>query len=225
MYTEKTAQGIRHARVQVVRRVGPGAVVVRFDRVGLNFEPGQNIMVGTPDQIDMREYSGYSTPEEDFLEILVKAVDGGAVSPALATLRPGDSVTVNGPSGEFLIDGAGRRTRKFTFIATGTGIAPFHCFAHFYPGLDYELLHGVRTRAERYEHETYPADRYVACISGESPAPGEYAGRVTSYLKEHPVDPARLYYLCGNADMIYEVMALLQKQGVARDHIFGEIYF
>ena len=52
------------------------------------------------------------------------------------------------------------------------------------PALDYLLLHGVRTLDDCYETEAYAADRYVPCVSRGS---GGYQGRVTDYLREHPV--------------------------------------
>jgi ferredoxin-NADP reductase len=54
---------------------------------------------------------------------------------------------------------------------------------------------------------------------------GDYRGRVTAWLRSHPVEPQRLCYLCGNSAMIDEAYAILRKQGVPRDHLFAEVYF
>ena len=249
----------RRAAVLEVRRPGTGAFVLRFSRDNLEFAPGQYVSVGVPESIDMREYSVYSTPEDEHLEILVKEVQDGAISPALGARRPGDQVTFRGPFGEFLIDPAARATGRFLFVATGSGIAPFRSFVRAYPGLDYRLLHGVRSRAERYEYETYEAGRYTACISREpidagassvggppssavrpptsvggapsnarSGSPVEeqlFQGRVTDYLRANPADAEALCYLCGSCDMIYEVMAILRRQGVPREQVFAEVYY
>jgi len=48
---------------------------------------------------------------------------------------------------------------------------------------------------------------------------------VTGYLREHPVEPTRLCYLCGNSDMIYECYAILRSYGVPASRIFAEVYF
>lgn len=219
---ETYVKGLTH-RVHHVREVSPTAYVLRVDRKGLDFEPGQYINVGPHGSIAMREYSIYSGVGEDFLEILVKEVEGGVVSRALRRLRPGDPVALEGPYGFFLIDEEQQARGKFLFVASGTGISPFHCFARSYPGLDYTVLHGVRTAVELYDHEVFEPPRFVSCITREPG--GDFHGRVTEYLRAHPVDPESLCYLCGNCDMIYESFDILRSQGVPSDHLFAEVYF
>jgi ferredoxin--NADP+ reductase/benzoate/toluate 1,2-dioxygenase reductase subunit len=208
--------------VHHVRDLGAGAFVLRFDRNGLTFEPGQYLSVGPAGDIHMREYSVYSSPGDDYLEILVKEVEGGYVSTRLSALKPGDGVAVDGPFGFFTID-EDWRDHRYIFVATGTGISPFHDFVRSYPGIDYTLLHGIRSSAERYEVDTYDGDRYLSCISRSDD--GDYRGRVTDYLRNEPVDPSARYYLCGNCDMIYEVFDILQDTGVPHNQIFAEVYF
>ena len=219
MQTATTSTGFT---VHELRWVSDSAYVLRFDRNGLDFAPGQYLSVGPGDDIHMREYSVYSSPKEDYLEILVKLVDGGHVSNRLRALRPGDAVRVDGPFGFFTIDDDWRE-RRFVLIATGTGLSPFHSFVESYPELDYQLLHGVREVSERYEHGTYAGDRYLSCISRDDS--GDYRGRVTDYLRAHSPDPAARYYLCGNCDMIYEAFDILQDAGVPHNQLFAEVYF
>ncbi len=208
--------------VRELRFLSESAFVLRFDKRGLDFAPGQYLSVGPTGDINMREYSVYSDPSADYLEILVKRVDGGYVSNRLATLQTGDSVTVDGPFGFFTIDDDWRDNR-FVFIATGTGISPFHAFVRSYPGLDYTLLHGVRSASELYEHTAYDRDRVVSCITGEKT--GDFHGRVTDYLRSRSIDAEARYYLCGNCDMIYEAFDILQDAGVPHNSLFAEVYF
>ena len=191
--------------------------------MGLPFRPGQYVSIGIPGDIDMREYSIYSTPEDDYLEVLIKEVEGGLVSRKLRRLRPGDFLSLRGPFGSFMIDEQTKANRRFLFVATGSGIAPFHCFARAYPGLDYTLLHGTRSSAERYDADTYESHRYLSCLSRESG--GDFSGRVTDYLRFHPISRDNLCYLCGSCDMIYEAMAILTDQGVPREQLFAEVYY
>jgi ferredoxin--NADP+ reductase/benzoate/toluate 1,2-dioxygenase reductase subunit len=170
----------------------------------------------------MREYSVYSCPQDDFLEILVKEVEGGYVSKRMKALKPGDPVRVDGPFGFFTID-ADWRDHRYVFIATGTGVSPFHNFVLSYPEIDYTLLHGVRTAEELYERETFAPARMVGCVTREDS--GDYRGRVTDYLREHPIDAEARYYLCGNCDMIYEAFDILQDAGVPHHSLFAEVYF
>jgi ferredoxin--NADP+ reductase len=223
-------------RVHHVRRLDETTFVLRFDRHDLPFEPGQYVSLGIPGSpgglgshrapgpLAMREYSVYSGAGDDFLEVLIREIPGGLVSGALRDCRPGDPLLLDGPYGLFVTDPAQRSTGRYLFVGTGTGIAPFHCFVRTFPAaMDYLLLHGVRTADQRYDHETYDPSRRVTCVS-RGPG-GDYQGRVTSYLREHPVESDRLCYLCGNSDMIYEAFAILRSQGVPREHLFAEVYF
>ncbi len=214
-------------KIDSIRWVSDAAFVLRFDRRDLPFAPGQYLSVGPSGEINMREYSVYSAPSEEFLEILVKVVDGGYVSRRLAELTPGDPIAVDGPFGYFTVDDDWR-DHRYVFIATGTGISPFHCFAGAYPGMDYQLLHGVRTSAERYDHEVFERTRIVTCITGDNSS--DYHGRVTGYLRdlrdqESGINTAARYYLCGNCDMIYEAFDILQDAGVPHNQLFAEVYF
>jgi ferredoxin--NADP+ reductase/benzoate/toluate 1,2-dioxygenase reductase subunit len=216
-----TARSVRH-RVLEVRGLSTTAYVLRFDRRGLAFEPGQYLALGLPGHIDRREYSIYSSESDDGLEVLVKEVPEGLVSRQLRRLDRGAELAVEGPYGFFTIDRE-MRGRGFTLIATGTGISPHHCFVRSYPELDYTVLHGVRHPDERYDHHVFAPDRYVSCISQHEG--GDFRGRVTEYIKEQPQDPERLFYLCGNCDMIYEAFDTLRGQGVPSEHLFAEVYF
>ena len=234
--TIRTRRGV-FPRVHEIRELTESTYALRFDRTGMVFEPGQYVSVGVKGDINMREYSIYSPIDADYLEILVREVDAGYVSRRLHALRPGDELVVDGPFGFFVIDEALRGNRRFLFIATGTGISPFHCFAGSYPGLDYRLVHGVRAADERYEHGWYDPARVTACLSRDPDAvvrgtselptgePGLFAGRVTDYLRVQPVDPDTLCYLCGNCDMIYEAFDVLKGHGVPPEQLYAEVYF
>jgi ferredoxin--NADP+ reductase/benzoate/toluate 1,2-dioxygenase reductase subunit len=203
------------------------AFVLRLERKGLAFRPGQWINLGRAGSLQRREYTIYSPPSEDFLEVLVKEVEGGTVSRDLRRCQAGDMLDVDGPHGSFCVE-PGTALGKFLFIATGTGVSPFHCLALSHPELDFKLLHGVRTPFELYDYKLYDPERFFACVSGfERRAAGVrlYTGRVTSYLRENPVEPTRLCYLCGNSDMIYECYAILRGCGVPPSRIFAEVYF
>jgi len=228
----ETAQHPHRARSSVHkvldnRSVGEAAFVLRLERCGLSFQAGQWINLGRRGSVERREYTVYSPPAADYIEVLVKEVEGGLVSTELRRCRPGDALAVDGPHGSFCIDPRSAAGR-FLFIGTGTGVSPFHCFALSHPGLDYALLHGARSARQLYEHEVFDPRRFIACISGpDRQAIGAqvHAGRVTSFLREHPVEPTRLCYLCGNSDMIYECYAVLRQYGVPASRILAEVYF
>ncbi|MDF1569205.1 MAG: FAD-binding oxidoreductase [Spirochaetaceae bacterium] len=215
-------QDTRKHKILGLRELGEGAFVVRIERRNMEFAPGQYIHVGPIPGIDRREYSVYSSSDDDFLEILVKEVDQGSVSPKLRQLKVGDEVDVEGPFGFFRIE-EGDFGAPMLFIATGTGISPFHCLIKSYPDLDYRLIHGVRHKTELYDHDAYEPDRVVSCLSRDDG--GDFSGRVTSWLKGNPAPEGCLAYLCGNCDMIYEAYDILGSQGVGADRIHAEVYF
>lgn len=197
--------------------------VLKMERGGLEFVPGQHIQVGPPNGIHTREYSIYNSPHDDFIEILVKEVEEGLVTPALKKLHPDDSVVINDAVGYFTIEKSVADFKHFLFIASGTGISPFHSFVKSYPNLHYKLIHGVRYGHEAYERNDYATGNYVVCTTRD--AEGDFMGRVTAWLEQNPVEPGTLCYLCGNCDMIHDVYDILEKQGVQSGDIFTEVYF
>ncbi len=194
-----------------------------MERNGLDFQPGQYVSVGVNGDLNMREYSVYSSPNDEYLEVLIKEVEHGLVSRQLRKLRPGQAARVEGPFGFFLIEEEWLTSKQFYYIATGTGVSPFHCFATTHPQINYRLLHGIRTMEDAAEPGVFPADRYVTCVSREET--GGYRGRVTDYLRENPPRTDALFYLCGNCDMIYESFDILTGQGVEPTQLFAEVYF
>ena len=196
--------------------------VLRFDRNGMNFRAGQHITLGIPGNNQVREYSIYSSENDKSLEVLIREVDTGLVSKQLRKLIPGELLEVDGPFGYFTVDEM-NRDKKFLFIGTGTGIAPFRSIIGSYPALNYTLLHGVRYTADAYERHHYPNGRYVLCTTRDNT--GDFSGRVTEYLKQNSLDSETLVYLCGNCDMIYDVYDYLTSQGFPSGNIKTEVYF
>jgi ferredoxin--NADP+ reductase len=209
-------------KLQQIRLLNNDAYVLRFDRNGMNFRAGQHITLGIPGNNQVREYSIYSTERDTSLEVLIKEVDNGLVSIQLKKLLPGELLDVDGPFGNFTID-EHNRNRKFLFVGTGTGIAPFRSITGSYPSLNYTLLHGVKYAADTYEKFRYPKERFTLCTSREQK--GDFNGRVTDYLKQLLLDSDTLVYLCGNCDMIYDVYDLLTSRGFPSGNIKTEVYF
>jgi len=214
--------GLVH-RVHSVRALTTSTFVLRIDRNNVPCAAGQCVTLGVHGSGINREYSLYSGEHDDYFEFLIREIEGGQVSAELHRCRPGDLVDFDGPYGQFIIARPDDPARRYLFIATGVGIAPFQSFVRSYPGLDYTILHGVRLCEERYDMATYPCARYITCISRE--AGGDFAGRVTAYLAQHPVPPETICYLCGNNAMISETYDLLRAQGVPGDNLFAEIFF
>lgn len=215
--------GKRIAEILSVRELTESTYVLRFARGDFDFQAGQYIVIGPQGSKQKREYSIYSSVTSPYLEVLIKEVDDGFISQKLRKCKPGDLLEVEGPFGYFILDEKKIPERKFLFIASGTGISPFHSMIKSNPHIKYTLLHGVRQLNEGYEREQYERGKYIQCTSREKGS--EFYGRVTEYLKNNPVDPGIHCYLCGNSAMIDEAYTILEAHGVPSHHLHAEIYF
>lgn len=210
-------------KVLHVRNLTPCAYVLRLERLGLSFRAGQSVTLGIQRMRVNREYTIYSGEQDDYLEVLIREIQGGTVSPALRRSQPGEELECAGPYGSFVIEKPLDASRRYLFVATGTGIAPFHAFVRSYPNLNYQIVHGVRRLEERYDMEDYRRECYWACVSGQSG--GDFHGRVTDFLRLHPTDPTMICYLCGNGRMLSEAYDILRAQGIPSDQIHVEAFF
>jgi len=210
-------------KVEQVRHLTESTFVVRIERKGLPFTPGQHLVVGRKGESEFRQYSIFSGINDPHFEILVKEIEDGTVSPKLKKLKPGDEVEINGPMGYFTLSELRRNTHPVVFIATGTGIAPFNSFVSSFSDMNYKVIHGVRSLTEAYGQETYQKNRFVLCTSRENG--GNFKGRVTEYIKKSFFPKETLFYLCGNSEMIFDSMEILKEKGMNPNNMFAEVYF
>jgi len=214
---------LKKHKVISIRNLTDTTFVIRFERNNLQFQSGQFIVLKNPGTSEKREYSVYCGENDDYLEVLVREIEGGKVSGRLKRLKAGTEIEVEGPFGFFKFNPEKFSFHKFLFIASGTGISPFHSFIRTFPWLDYQLVHGVRLKEEAYEHADYENDKVVLCLSGVEV--GEFNGRVTDYLFTQKIDRETNCFLCGNSEMIYEAFDILTGKGVPVSNIFSEVYF
>ena len=208
-------------QVQHVRWLAADVFVIRTDRPDEAIEAGQCFSVGGAKLSVNREYSIASDAGADYLDFLVRRIEGGLVTQFLASRKPGDYVQIMGPYGEFTISEE-QRSSRLLFVATGTGIAPFVSFAKTFPDLSYTVFHGVRFSDERYGVEFFPQDSYRAFVS--KPA-RRHGVRVIQGLEEINRHEFGAIYLCGNRAMITDAVEVLRSRGIARGTIFMEAFF
>lgn len=203
------------------------AFVLRLERRNDPVKAGRHLQVSLPGT-ESRAYSLYSGEDDPWLEILVRRVEGGQLTPRLARLEPGDRVVVEAPKGRFTLAKA-HPLERLLLLATGTGVAPFRSFVRSNPELDYFLVHGVRTLADDFAAEFCPAERRVVCVSAPSapwtPRGPQRSGRLTGWLEALEPNAYDRAYLCGNARMIAQAPPILVDKGVAEARIHTEIYF
>jgi len=179
------------------RRPKPMLVRARFRTdEPVDFLAGQYVGLqyrGTP-----RAYSLASSPTESELEICVRRVPGGKLSPQLCDeLAVGDEVTIRGPYGELVLQD--HSPRDVVFLATGTGVAPFKSMIDyiFETGRDKEggdrrniwlflgtawqddLPYRTAFRQRQREHENF---HFVPCLSRE-PVLSDWDGE-TDYVQD-----------------------------------------
>ena len=194
-----------------------------FDRpVGFTFSPGQRIRL--VHEKGERDYTPISSPQDTHLILLIKVVEGGALTPVLAEAAVGTSFSFTGPQGYFVWLPS---DRPAVFVATGTGVAPFISMAR--SGVKgFIMVHGVRRRGELHEQSLLrgAAADYVACISGPSSGAGPdlFRGRVTTYLRSRLNPGAYDFYLCGQRDMIRDATLIVDER-FAGSSVYAETFY
>lgn len=125
LITEGRAKLVRRLSTLAERYGRPKPMLVRVrlrTETDIDYLAGQYIGIrydGTS-----RAYSLSSSPTQEELELSVRRVPGGRLSPELCgDMSVGDRVTVRGPYGELVLNEPSQR--DIVFLATGTGVAPF----------------------------------------------------------------------------------------------------
>ncbi|MEZ5978301.1 MAG: ferredoxin--NADP reductase [Planctomycetota bacterium] len=113
----------------------PAFVAGQFTNLGLpprapEFTPNKGGLV-------KRAYSIASAPSDEGFEFYVRVVDEGALTPALAQLRPGDRIWCDTRClGKFTLDNLPddppAERRDLVLVATGTGFAPYRAMLREY---------------------------------------------------------------------------------------------
>jgi ferredoxin-NADP reductase len=127
------------------------------------FVPGQwlSVKANTNDGEEItRAYSIASPPSENArVAFCLNRVEAGFMSNHLCDLKEGETITFQGPFGDFTLRPPLRDT---VFIATGTGVAPFRSMLHWllaenarHQGRDFWLLFGARHHHDIYYREEF----------------------------------------------------------------------
>jgi len=187
-----------------------------------DFVPGQSIGLTLDPSLPARFYSIASGVADPMVDVLYDRVPDGLLTPRLADLRPGDFLLCSLPFGAFRDS-----TGPSTWIATGTGVAPFVSMARSGKVDGKLLLHGSRSIAGLFDRDYFAAlmgNRYIPCCTRENAA-GVFAGRPTEWLREQPLPESDRYLLCGNSGMVVDARDILINRGVSFTQVVSEIYF
>ncbi len=207
-----------------IKNLTESTYILRIEKSDFQFKAGQYLVLNIPGEHNGREYSIYSSEDAPYIDLLIKEVDNGETSKELKHLKIGTKVEIAGPFGFFVLrDIKPSEIPHFTFVATGTGVSPFHSIILSNRDLDFELIHGVRYGYEAYDSKDYANDRYKLCTSRGQGA--NYFGRVTQYLKDKGINTKSIYYICGNSGMVNEVTEYLEQKGIIPENIHTEVFF
>ncbi len=231
------ASGVVRRRIEWA----PGLTTLVIDAEVEPFASGQfrNVGLWVGDQVERRAYSMASAPGQP-LEFFLNLVEGGVFSPRIFGLREGEEVLVEKTAQGFFTLAYVPPAEELWMVATGTGLAPFISMLRTAEPWDrfrrIVVVHGVRSAAHlAYRDELADLSKahaeklvWVPVVSREPEAPGVLHGRVTSALESGELErfvglgisPERSHLmLCGNPEMIRDLMALLEPRGLAKHRV------
>ena len=213
-YTEHAVREIRVANDDLFELV--------LDRNGMDFTPGDCVAIYT-EQDKSRPYSIASGSKEGELRFVIRAMDGGEVSPWLMGRKPGDRIRITPPFGWFR-PGQEIGNAPFVFLATGTGIAPFLSYANTFSRAPELCLYGVRREADAVGVSKLGSlCKTKLAVSREQSI--HHHGRITDLLGELPLNGETHYYCCGLESMVNECAEWLQSKGIGLPQIHREVFF
>ncbi len=194
----------------------------------------------------VRAYSMASYPEENTIIMLNvriatpppgagDKVPTGIMSSYIFNLKPGDTVTVSGPYGEFL---AKDTDAEMVFIGGGAGMAPMrsHIFdqlKRLHSNRKISFWYGARSLREAFYVDEFNAleenhKNFKWNLALSDPLPEDnWDGLVgfihevlyESYLKDHPAPEDCEYYMCGPPMMVAALKQLLYDLGVEEGNV------
>lgn len=194
----------------------------------------------------VRAYSMANYPEENTIVMLnvriatpppgaEDKVPTGIMSSYIFDLKPGDTVTVSGPYGEFL---AKETDAEMVFIGGGAGMAPMR--SHIFDQLKrlqsnrkISFWYGARSLREAFYVDEFNAleknhENFKWNLALSDPLPEDnWDGLVgfihevlyENYLKDHPTPEDCEYYMCGPPMMVDALKKLLYDLGVEEGNV------
>lgn len=203
----------------------------------IEFLSGQYISIKVDDKGTRRSYSICSSPSINHgFELLVDIEPNGIGVSYLQSLQFGDEISFLGPMGIFVINEK-NKSSDLVFIATGSGIAPFHSMV-------LDLLQNKKEQRKitlywgmRYSKQIFWLDEFQELMSNFSnfsfhpvlskagPTWTLCHGRVTDCLMVHGFPQNGDYYLCGSKAMIEESCGILEKSGISKEKMHFENFW
>lgn len=214
------------AAVVEKEKISPTVYLVTFKLLepsSIVFHAGQCIMLMIKEGVN-RTMSIASPPSQSDRVMMIHDVSpGGPGSVWTVNLKIGDPVTFLAPTGALMYNESG--PKKKVFVATGTGIAPFHSMMLAYPDAEKELFWGLRHEEDIYWKEEFEKRiPFHLILSQPRDTWNGERGHVTEHVIAN-VDIQSEYYICGNRSMVEDVKNQLFAKNVSKDQIKSELFY
>jgi len=212
----------------------------------IDFQAGQYVSIDVGEG-ERRAYSIASEPAMNHaIELCVDVSPGGKGSVYVENLKPGDEVNFLGPLGRFVVDSsqgnpfdyAQGKEKKLMFVGTGSGIAPLR-------SMILDLLRGKKDKREIWLHwglrfvtdmfweeDFRRLDKFYDNFNFhlELSKPPELWPLGDGYVIDEIKNKFELgsdwgVYLCGNPQMIKDMIVLMEKKGVPKTQVHFEKYY
>lgn len=164
-----------------------------------------------------KAFSLASAPEEDLVLIGTSLASGSSFKTRLATLQPGDRVTLHGPLLNFTLDKAHPHV---VLLAQGVGITPFRSI------LGHVATAGLPTQTSlvhvAHDGHAYRADTERWAGKADYPHHAEqFRALVATATQAHP---DATFYVAGAPSFVTDTISLLHQQHIARTDIREDKY-
>ncbi|HNV69708.1 MAG TPA: FAD-binding oxidoreductase [Candidatus Ozemobacteraceae bacterium] len=202
----------------------------------ITFKPGQYVQACREMPDDEPLYRGYSMANSplrpDVIELNVRLVEGGMMSPYLHSLKVGDQLRMSGPYGDFFLQE--KTDRSVVCVAGGVGLAPMKSIIRYITEKRIQrkvyLFYGARTLPLLYDHQDFvdlakanPNFIYVPALSDDNVGADWQGHRgfiTTVFSKVFPEGEPAEAYLCGPPVMIDALLPLLKQKGIQSQDIY-----
>jgi len=236
-----------NVHIKEVKQETADAVSVVFDipknlKPEFTFSAGQYITLQKEikNSLVRRAYSICSTPNSGEIRVAIKAVKDGVFSTYATThLKVGETIEIAAPEGRFLLNP--EANKNYIAFAAGSGITPILSILKTVLETEltatFTLVYGNKTVADTlfFEElnslkETYPDRFNLHYIYSREVVKNGLRGRidenVTNYFvknryQETTFDAA---FLCGPEAMIKEASKTLEKNNIAKENIYFELF-
>lgn len=208
----------------------PGIFTFRFrPEKKLDYTAGQFVGMTIPHKADERGdkrwFTLSSSPTEEPVSITTRIAmrNGSSFKHELQKLRPGDTVSISDPMGDFVlpIDSG----VPITFIAGGIGITPVRSMVKWL--LDTgekrpaELIYFVREPTDAVFGDIFKAYGLPTHVIPTHPGEGVSAPKI---LELNPDNRTKLFYLSGPEPMVEKLVADLEGAGIEKSRLVTDYF-